>query len=138
MLEAMLTLFVLTIGVLGVAGLQMQGLRTSGVAMQRVIVTMKVYELTERMRANIAGITNYTSTGSDQGCNSGTTCTPANMAAHDVYMFQNELNNLLPGTATVNINVTPPAQTDSPATAAITVTWTDRSDTFSYSTTADI
>ena len=52
LIEAMLALFILTIGILGVAGMQMEGMRSSNMALQRTIVAMKTQEMIERMRAN--------------------------------------------------------------------------------------
>ncbi|HEX5637751.1 MAG TPA: type IV pilus modification protein PilV, partial [Gammaproteobacteria bacterium] len=52
LIEAMLALFVLTIGVLGVAGLQIRAMQSGSVAMQRTFVSMKTQELIERMLAN--------------------------------------------------------------------------------------
>ena len=52
LIESLMALFVLTIGILGVAGLQMQGMRFSNMALQLTIVVMKTQEIIERMRAN--------------------------------------------------------------------------------------
>ncbi|MDH5473110.1 MAG: type IV pilus modification protein PilV [Gammaproteobacteria bacterium] len=132
LLESILTLFILTIGILGVAGLQMQGMRSANLAMQRMAVTVKTGDLLDRMRANAANIVDYAAAaGANNGCNSGTNCTAAEMAAHDLLMWRTDLTNSLPGAPILTVNVVDPVVT-------ITVTWTDRGDDYTYTVTTQI
>ena len=133
MLEALLTLFVLTIGVLGVAGLQMRAMSSGGMAMQRTVVLMKTQELLERMRANKANLISYAGagTGTNGGCSDGggggaVACAGAAMAAHDLFQWRSDLVGLLSAAAvgTTPITVTPGASVTSPSTIQITVNWT--------------
>ena len=129
MLEALLTLFVLTIGVLGVAGLQMRAMSAGGMAMQRTVVLMKTQELLERMRANNVGLGSYAGTGigADGDCDDGSTvCAPAAMAAHDLWLWRSDLVRLLSASAlgATPITVVPGAVPTSPATIQVTINWT--------------
>ncbi len=69
LLEILITIGVLAVGLLGVAALQMTSLKTSQSAVQRGEAAIRIAEMTNRMRANPAGIQNgaynnssYTST----------------------------------------------------------------------------
>ena len=133
LLEALLTLFVLTIGILGVAGLQMRAMSSGGMAMQRTVVLMKTQELLERMRANKANLISYAGAGagtnggcSDGGGGAAVACAGAAMAAHDLFQWRSDLVGLLSAAAvgTTPITVTPGASAASPSTIQITVNWT--------------
>jgi type IV pilus assembly protein PilV len=52
LVEALIALVVLSIGLLGVAALQLSSLRTNGSAAMRSQATMLAYEIVDRMRAN--------------------------------------------------------------------------------------
>ena len=126
LLEAMLTLFIMTIGVLGVAGLQMQAMRSADLTMQRMTVTVKTQDLLDRMRANTASLASYTAAaGADGGCNTGTNCTAAAMAANDLLMWRADLISQLPGTPVLTVTVVDPV-------VSVTVSWTDRGENHSY------
>lgn len=134
LLESLLTLFILVIGLLGVAGLQMQSLRSGGVAMDRISVVMKTQELIDRIRSNAANAADYNgATGTSNGCNTGVICSPLQMVAHDVFLWQQELNTMLPASNVVPVIAVVPVVNGQEVT--ITVTWDNRGDTFNYSVT---
>lgn len=129
MLESLVTLLILTIGVLGVAGLQMQGMRSGGMALQRTIVVMKTQEIIERMRINRgkngSNLVNYSAgVAASGGCNSGTVCTAAAQAAHDLFSWQQDLTAMLPAPAPVTtITAAAGPDKDSPYVVTVTVNW---------------
>lgn len=53
MIEVLVTMVILAIGLLGVAGLQIASVRNTQVAAQRSIATQQAYDIAERMRANM-------------------------------------------------------------------------------------
>lgn len=53
MIEVLVTMVILAIGLLGVAGLQIASVRNTQVAAQRSIATQQAYDIAERMRANL-------------------------------------------------------------------------------------
>lgn len=157
LIEAMVALFVLTIGVLGAAGLQAQAMRSGSVAAQRMFVTMKTQELMDRIRANAGNIrltysvdpvankmlanetlvsdvgTLYDAAGpTDGGCNSGNICTSAGMVAHDIFMWQNALNDFLPGNPNYTVSV------DADLNVTLSVSWDERGITQNYSLMSQI
>lgn len=134
LLESLLTLFILVVGLLGVAGLQMQSLRSGGVAMDRISVVMKTQELIDRIRLNAANAADYNgATGTSNGCNTGVICSPLQMVAHDVFLWQQELNAMLPASNVVPVIAVVPVVNGQEVT--VTVTWDNRGDTFNYSVT---
>jgi len=141
LIESMLTLFILTIGILGIAGLQMQGMRSANLAVQKMAVTVKTQDLIDRMRGNAetpADVELYaTVVAANNSCNSGTICSKSQMAAHDKQMWESDLNGALPGTPTKTItteNVLDPDDNTVIVSKRITivVNWTDRGDGHTY------
>ncbi|MGH8598331.1 MAG: type IV pilus modification protein PilV [Gammaproteobacteria bacterium] len=63
LLEVLISVFVLSIGLLGIAGLQMTSKRTNYEAVQRTNATMLAQELLERIRANTPQLTIYSVAG---------------------------------------------------------------------------
>jgi len=58
MIEVLVTMIILSIGLLGLAGLQLTGMRSANSASLRTQATVLVTDITERMRANPAAIDN--------------------------------------------------------------------------------
>lgn len=105
LLESLMALFVLTIGLLGVAGMNAQSMRTGYVAAQRMVAISKGEELIERIRANPAGIDSYDDPAVSYSCTSTAVCIPAEMAADDLFIWEDEVDKAFPGTPTVDIQV---------------------------------
>jgi type IV pilus assembly protein PilV len=53
LLEAMIAVAVLSFGLLGLAGLQIAGIKSNQVAFQRSVATMQAYDMADRMRAGM-------------------------------------------------------------------------------------
>jgi len=58
LLEVLIALLVLSIGLLGLAALQTTGLRSNQMASMRTLVSQFAYDITDRMRLNMAGVNN--------------------------------------------------------------------------------
>ncbi|MBI2779429.1 MAG: type IV pilus modification protein PilV [Gammaproteobacteria bacterium] len=102
LLEVLIAIVVLSIGLLGLAGLQAAGLRNNQGAYLRTIATQQAYDMADRIRANPlgAGTTagsydNISGTGSDPGC-IASGCTPVAMAQYDAYEWNTANQDLLP------------------------------------------
>lgn len=115
LVEVLVAMIVLAIGVLGVAGLQATGLRSSYSASLRSQATMLAYEMTDRLRANLAGYrdNDYNNTiGVDSYCvwhgHTTAVCSPRQMAQHDVFEWRQTLAEELPqGVGVVCLDSTP-------------------------------
>jgi type IV pilus assembly protein PilV len=109
LLEILIAVVVLSIGLLGIAGLQALGQQSNHSAYLRSQATALAYDMIDRMRANSAGVAsgNYNAidttanTYTDPGCASSS-CSASQMAQYDMYDWQQELATQLPtGNGTV-------------------------------------
>ncbi len=102
-IEVAIAMLVLSVGLLGVAGLQASGMKNTHQSHQRAIAMTQARDLADRMRANLTGTRTfeYTKTISlvptTPDCeSSANSCTPAELAASDLYNWQNMTATLLP------------------------------------------
>jgi type IV pilus assembly protein PilV len=152
LIEVLAALFVLSVGLLGIAGLQAQGLIAGFNASQRSVAVVKAYEIIERMRANpdgvrdAAGTTNYASAMSGPGAapgvycadldgNPGADCTVPQLANFDIFAWKQSINNAFPNmTGMGSVVVTLGGPSTSPTDVVVTVQWTERGVVQNYST----
>ena len=92
LLEVLISMVVLSIGLLGIAGLQATSKRTSYEALQRTTAVMLTRDIIERMRTNPDQIAAYsgtvdTTTITHNDCGAAT-CTPVQLAAYDLFEWQ--------------------------------------------------
>ena len=125
LVEVLVTLVIFAFGMLGVAGLQMISLSNMDSAQYRSIASLKAGEMAERMRAN-AGTSYAGVEGADNQCRTShyanrypvpAKCTPEQLAADDVWDWNQELAGRLPkGNGMVCVDSTPEDGTfDAPA-----------------------
>ena len=103
LLEVLIAVVVLSIGLLGIAGLQAFGQRSNHSAYLRSQATALAYDMIDRMRANTAGVLSgaynaidtTSGTYSNPGCDTAT-CSSSQMAQYDMYDWQQELATQLP------------------------------------------
>lgn len=141
LLESLMALFVLTVGILGVAGLQMQGMQAGNVAKQRMLAVSYAEELIERIRANPIGADGYDGAPASYGCSSGSVCTQAEMAADDLFIWTDNVNRGLPGTPTVNVQVTPVNDValdpeNIGRIVTVNIAWVDRGDNYTFNSSS--
>jgi type IV pilus assembly protein PilV len=100
LVEILIALLVLSIGLLGLAGLQTAGLRANHSANLRTQATLLAYDMTDRMRANREGYEdgdyNDPTATQHSGCGTVTGCTPAQMAEQDRYEWDERVAEALP------------------------------------------
>ncbi|MDS4020691.1 MAG: type IV pilus modification protein PilV [Candidatus Competibacter sp.] len=117
LLEVLVALIVLSVGLLSLAGMQVIGLRTNHSAYMRTQATIQSYDIIDRMRANIRGIrdgyyNNPSVSGSagtqNTACESTSGCNSQQMAAHDLFRWNQAIADVLPnGVGVVCIDSTP-------------------------------
>lgn len=153
LVEVLAALFVLSVGLLGIAGLQAQGIRAGHSATLRSLAVIKSVEIIERMRANPDGIrdplpnasaynVSFTGAGIDGQCDDtvangpAADCTSVNLASHDVFWWKQSLAASFPNmTAQGSINTTfGGAPWTSPSTTIVQVQWTERGVVQNYTT----
>ena len=139
LIEILISVVVLAIGLLGMAALQMNGLRNNQSAYFRAQATQLAYDMADRMRTNIveardaaSGGTYNHGTSTTNNCATGP-CTTAQMTGYDFSQWNAELTAQLPsGTGRVCIDNTPndgtsalPACDGAGTVYAIKVWWDD-------------
>lgn len=121
LIEVLITVLVLSVGLLGLGATQMLSLKNGNNAQQAYYATMVAYDIAERMRANPVGVSagNYNAADVDQdrteqSC--AAVCTSAQLANMDLYEWGQLLSETLPaGQGAVAVNA---------GQATITVNWT--------------
>ena len=149
LIEVMVTLVILSVGLLGIASLQATGIQAGQGASLRTAALLVVEDITSRMKANKIGVyntvtavssygSNAADAGTDNGCNDAiggvvaNTCTPIQMARHDIFVWKTNLANALPSaTGAIVTSVAAPAS-EGFVTVTITVTWKEKGTVKSY------
>ncbi len=124
LLEILVAIVVLSIGLLGLAGLQAVSLNNNQAAYYRSIASQQAYDMADRIRANLAGNYNALAAGlpgTNPDCIAAV-CTPANIAISDHRQWNTMNARLLPaGNGTV---------TGAGGAFVITVMWTEKGNVF--------
>lgn len=131
LIEVMVTLMVLSVGLLGLAALQASSLKFNQSAYLRSQATILAYDILDRMRANrvSANAGNYSTSSANaaseytQDCNgSGANCTSSEIAAHDLREWKDAIESTLPG---ATAGITQNLASGSGVLHHITVRWID-------------
>lgn len=105
LMEVLVSLLVLSFGMLGMAGVQGVSLRGNQAAYYRTMATTLSTDMVERMRANIVGVGagNYDDVvgAATASCFTAAGCTSAQMAAQDILDWTASVAAALPGGASV-------------------------------------
>jgi len=130
LIEILVALVVLSVGLLGLAGMQLTGLRYNYGAYSRTQATLMAYDIIDRMRANSDGVaagaydainTTTAPTGTLACVSSTNGCTPAQLAEVDKYEWSQLFNGTPPLLAGASATVTNVA-----GTFTVAVTWRER------------
>jgi len=109
MLEVLVAILILSVGLLGLAGIYVVSVQNTKGANLRTLATQQAYDIADRMRANIGALTVLSPTvpfyhmptaTQHAACYTGT-CTSQQMAENDYYEWNN------PASATSNARVLP-------------------------------
>ncbi len=144
MIEVLVSLLVIGVGLLGLSGLQIASVKSTGNAHSRNVASMLAMEMSDRMRANKQGVIGDfyennvdCATNEATQCNSSTAfCTPEQTARFDVQEVmcgvlygetkEGGVENLLvAGTMQIESNTGCPDITDSNK-HRITISWSDK------------
>lgn len=132
LVEVLVAIVVLSIGVLGVAALQMRGLVQAQGTLQGSQAVMLANAYADMMRANPAAAeaglyqisADVSATAPSPACNTATACTAAQLAAWDQYVwFRLQLLATLPTGTTARVSCVDGANCASSAVQIITVYW---------------
>ena len=125
LVEVLITLVIMSVGMLGIAGLYVQSMQAGRTSMFRHHAVTLAGDVADRIRANPTADIAYTAPlGVDNNCIlGGIDCTATQMAANDILLWKDQAANTLPG-GDVTIVLTPEAGLV-PPTYQITVSWTE-------------
>jgi type IV pilus assembly protein PilV len=128
LVEVLIALVVMSVGMLGIAGLYVQSLQAGRTSMFRHHAVTLAGDVADRIRANpVAGAAyNHAAnaTGTNNNCvTGGIDCNAAEMAANDIFFWQAQADDTLPA-GDVAVVFTPAAGAN-PPTYQITVSWTE-------------
>jgi type IV pilus assembly protein PilV len=111
LVEILITLLVMSVGILGVLGMQITAKQTNYDAIQRTTASQLVFDMVERMRANPTALATYIpgvaiggeslgGTGSPPAntCSASPGCSPALLATYDLWQWE----TLIDGVAEVS------------------------------------
>ncbi len=121
LIEVMVALTVVSIGMLGIASLYTQALGAARTTQYRSQAINLLADMADRIRANRLGGAAYAGGASNHNCDltGGASCSPAELAADDLFDWGERVEALLPGGVS---NVSRNAAT-SPPTYTVTVQW---------------
>lgn len=126
LVESLVALVVISVGMLGIAGLYLSSLQAGRSANLRVQAVNLASDLADRIRANKSGLVAYNMAAGGTGvahiCTAFNSCTAAQIAENDLFVWSNAVKAALPTGATgaVTFLDNPGKQPDQ---YTITVTW---------------
>lgn len=130
LVEVLIALVIMSVGMLGIAGLYVQSMQAGRTSMLRHNAVTLAGDVADRIRANPRAGIAYAGAGADNGCVAmGTDCDEASMAAHDIFLWNNQAGGTLPNggvTVLFDDTVFPPLYT-------ITVNWDEPGVNLNYS-----
>ena len=129
LVEVLITLVIMSVGMLGIAGLYVQSLQAGRTSMFRHHAVTLAGDVADRIRANPLAKADYTDAeGANSNCVlGGVDCTSAEMAANDIFLWKAQAEESLPS-GDVTIAFTDGAM----PSYTITVSWVEPGETPSY------
>jgi type IV pilus assembly protein PilV len=99
LMEVLVTVVILSIGLLGIASLQFNSLRGNQSGLESSVAVALALEGADRMRANTPAVASYdliNAAGADPGCISSS-CSDIQVAQTDAFEWISKIEELLPG-----------------------------------------
>ena len=97
LVEVLIALVVLSVGMLGVAGLYVQSMQASRTSMLRHHAVILAGDVADRIRANPRAGVAYQGAGQDNNCVGGyVNCDESAMASHDILLWKQQAADTLP------------------------------------------
>jgi len=135
LIEVLIALIIMSVGMLGIAGLYVHSMQAGRTSVLRHNAVTLAGDIADRIRANPRAGAAYALAGANNNCvASGIDCTIGEMAAHDIFLWDQQAANTLPNgqvNVVFNNGVVPP-------TYQITITWTEPGEVLNYSITIPV
>lgn len=136
LVEVLVALIIMSVGMLGIAGLYVQSMQAGRTSMLRHNAVTLAGDVADRIRSNPRAGNAYTDAdGADNGCvNGDADCTEAEMAGHDILLWKTQAEDTMPNglvTITFDNTVNPPDYT-------IAITWDEPGEVMDYTVTIPV
>ena len=135
LIEVLIALIILSVGMLGIAGLYVHSMQAGRTSMFRHHAVTLAGDVADRIRANPRAFASYAGVGANNNCVAGgIDCTGDQMAAHDILLWNQQAAAYLPNGVVgivFNNGVVPP-------TYQITVTWNEPGEVMTYVVTIPV
>ena len=129
LVEVLIALVIMSVGMLGIAGLFVQSMQAGRTSMFRHHAVTLAGDVADRIRANPTAGAVYMGGGVDAGCVAqGVDCSEPEMATHDIFLWAQQATDTLPNgqiQITFDGAVTPP-------TYDIEVSWDEPGENLDY------
>jgi type IV pilus assembly protein PilV len=125
LVEVLIALIVMSVGMLGIAGLYVQSMQAGRSSMLRHHAVNLAGDIADRIRANPnAGAAYTAAAGANNNCVAqNVDCTIAEMAANDIFLWQQQANDFLPPMGDGSQQVIVAFNAGTPPNYQITVRW---------------
>ena len=135
LIEVLIALIIMSVGMLGIAGLYVHSMQAGRTSMLRHNAVTLAGDIADRIRANPRAGAVYALAGGNNNCvDGGVNCTIAEMAANDIWLWDQQAAASLPnGVVAIVFD-----NTVVPPTYQITVSWTEPGETPNYSITIPV
>ena len=135
LIEVLIALIIMSVGMLGIAGLYVQSLQAGRTSMFRHHAVTLAGDIADRVRANPRAGIAYAGAGADNNCVAANIdCDEVGMAANDIFLWDMQAVNSLPNGDVVVLfddTVVPPIYT-------VTVGWDEPGETPNYTITIPV
>lgn len=105
LVEVLVALVVMAVGLLGIAGLYVEGLRAGRTSVYRAAAVSLASDMADRIRANPLGAYAGAGPGADNGCVNDVECDPDQLAGDDWFRWLGDVGRRLPTGAAATIEV---------------------------------
>lgn len=138
LIEVLIALIILSIGMLGIAGLYVHSMQAGRTSLLRHHAITLAGDVADRIRANPRAGVSYAAGGGNNNCvDGGIDCTPAEMAANDIFLWDLQSADILPNGA-INVTFTDPNPGVTPPEYQIQVSWTEPGENLNYTITIPV
>jgi type IV pilus assembly protein PilV len=129
LIEVLIALVIMSVGMLGIAGLFVQGMQAGRTSVLRHHAVTLAGDIADRIRANPRAGVAYEGAAADGGCvGLGNDCDEATMAAHDVFLWEQQALDSLPtGAVAVDFD-----NSANPPLYTVDVSWTEPGENLVY------
>ena len=126
LVEVLIALVIMSVGMLGIMGLYVQSMQAGRTSLFRHHAVTLAGDVADRIRANpTAGVAYATTTGTvaNNCVAGGVDCTPVQMAAHDIFLWEEQAGDTIPS-GTISVVFTA-SVAGAPPTYLISVNWVE-------------